>query len=84
MIVAIHAFSMIWKLLGDHILLQGGKLVRVGTPPSLQVPHVYKWGNLPAAKTSAQPSSEMALQQVIGGHGLDRGVDVGENENAQQ
>ncbi len=33
---AIHAFSMAWRLQGVHILLQGGKLVRVGTPPRLK------------------------------------------------
>jgi hypothetical protein len=33
---AISAFSMAWKLPGVVILLQGGKLVRVGTPLRLQ------------------------------------------------
>jgi hypothetical protein len=46
--------------------------------------HVYKRGNLLAAKTSAQPSSEVALQQVIGSDSPDWGVNVGENENAQE
>jgi hypothetical protein len=48
------------------------------------VPHVYKWGSFAGHKITARPSSEMAVQQVIGGEGLDWGVDVGENENAQQ
>jgi hypothetical protein len=46
--------------------------------------HVYKRGNLLAAKTSAQPSSEVALQQVIGSDSPDWGVNVRENENAQE
>jgi hypothetical protein len=48
------------------------------------VPHVYKWGSFSAAKISPRSSSEMALEQVIGGHGLNGSVDIAENENAQQ
>src|SRR6266849_6048032 len=40
---AISAFSMAWKLPGVVILLQGGKLVRVGTPLRLQTNQLVRF-----------------------------------------